>query len=197
MSNRDREREAEFIANWNEMVNFKLDEQNLRQPSFALFYAALESLLQSLNYDIDRLKSEFTSNDAERLYYIKFCAYIDSVYQLAGSNNKFYYFDLVNPGEILFWNFASFFYFLNVRIDANCFPLHAVPKKCFHVLKTLLNYLIYYEMVKKEVCTKANEFLTAYDDALEEHTELLKKNKEVESRAAEVSTPTINYLQTH
>lgn len=55
------------------------------------------------------------------------------------------------------------------------------------MLKTLLNYLIYYEMVKKEVCTKANEFLTAYDDALEEHTELLKKNKQIETRAAEVS----------
>lgn len=99
MSNRDREREAEFIANWNEMVNLKLDEHNLRQPSFNFFYNALESLLQSLNYDIDRLKSEFTSNDAERLYYIKFCAYIDSVYQLSGSNNNFYYFDLVNPGK--------------------------------------------------------------------------------------------------
>lgn len=55
------------------------------------------------------------------------------------------------------------------------------------MLKTLLNYLIYYEMVKKEVCTKANEFLTAYDDALEEHTELLKKNKQIETRATEVS----------
>lgn len=99
MSNRDREREAEFIANWNDMVNLKLDEQNLRQPSFNFFYNALESLLQSLNYDIHRLKSEFNSNDAERLYYIKFCAYIDSVYQLSGSNNNFYYFDLVNPGK--------------------------------------------------------------------------------------------------
>lgn len=99
MSNRDREREAEFIAHWNELVNLKLDEQNLRQPSFNFFYNALESLLQSLNYDIERLKNEFTGNDAERLYYIKFCAYIDSVYQLSGSNNNFYYFDLVNPGK--------------------------------------------------------------------------------------------------
>lgn len=55
------------------------------------------------------------------------------------------------------------------------------------MLKTLLNYLIYYEMVKKEVCSKSNELLTAYDDVLEEHTELLKKNKQIENRAAEVS----------
>lgn len=47
--------------------------------------------------------------------------------------------------------------------------------------------MIYYEMVKKEVCTKANEFLRAYDDALEEHTELLKKNKQIETRASEVN----------
>lgn len=104
MSSREREKdkEAKFIADWNDIMDFKLDEHNLRNPNFGFFYNALESLLQSLNYDIEKIKNENSDcNDAERLYYIKFCAYIDSVYQLSGSNNNFYYIDLINPGEIL------------------------------------------------------------------------------------------------
>lgn len=42
-------------------------------------------------------------------------------------------------------------------------------------------------MVKKEVCTKAKEYSTAYDDALAKNLELLKRNKDAETRAAEVN----------
>lgn len=101
MSRREHDKEFEFIANWNEFMKFKIDEQNLKKPNFQFFYGALESILRSLNYDIDKIKFNTSAPDSERIYYIKFCAYIDRFYKLSGSQNRFYFYDLINPGKFM------------------------------------------------------------------------------------------------
>lgn len=98
MSGREKDREIAFINDWNEIMDFKVDEGSLRTPTNYFIYHALESLLRSLNYDIECIKSEFNEHD-DILYYIKFCKYIDSLYQLSGANNRFYYYDLIHPGN--------------------------------------------------------------------------------------------------
>lgn len=91
-------KEAEFISQWNGLLDYKIDEHNLRRPNFQFFYSALESLLRSLNFDIDNAKNEALNNsDAERLYFIKFCGFVHRLYQLSDTNFNFFYLDLINP----------------------------------------------------------------------------------------------------
>lgn len=93
-------KEAEFITQWNGILDYKIDEQNLRRPNFQFFYNALESLLRRLNFNIDSAKSDATINgEAERLYFIKFCGFVQKLYQLSDASFNFYYFDLINPSK--------------------------------------------------------------------------------------------------
>lgn len=61
------------------------------------------------------------------------------------------------------------------------------PKKSFHVLKMLFNYLKYYEMVKQTICEKASDVLGSYNDALSANNALQIKNETAKKRAANVS----------
>lgn len=97
-------KEAEFITQWNGLLDYKIDEHNLRRPNFQFFYNALESLLRSLNFNIEKAKEEAAnSTDVDRTYYIMFCGFVHRLYQLSDSSFKFYYFDLINPSkEVVF-----------------------------------------------------------------------------------------------
>lgn len=93
-------KEAEFITEWNGLLDYKIDEQNLRRPNFQFFYNALESLLRSLNFNIDAAKEEAANSaDADRTYYIMFCGFVQRLYQLSDPKFSFYYFDLINPSK--------------------------------------------------------------------------------------------------
>lgn len=93
-------KEAEFISQWNGLLDYKIDEQNLRRPNFQFFYNALESLLRNLNFNINAAKSEaLGSSEAERMYFVKFCGFIHRLYQLSDSTFNFYYLDLINPSN--------------------------------------------------------------------------------------------------
>lgn len=93
-------KEAEFISQWNDLLDFKIDENNLRRPNFAFFYSALESLLRSLNFNIEEAKGEgFDGPEAERLYYIRFCGFVQRLYQSSDKTYNFYYLDLINPSK--------------------------------------------------------------------------------------------------
>lgn len=63
----------------------------------------------------------------------------------------------------------------------------SAPKKCAHVLKTLLNYLHYVEMVKKEVCESTDTMLDTYNDVLTEKTSLQTRNESAKQRSDTVS----------
>lgn len=99
---KEKDKEAEFITQWNGLLDYKIDEQNLRRPDFQFFYNALESLLRSLNFDIDSAKNEVINSEAERLYFIKFCGFVHRLYQLSDASFNFYYFDLLSPSKNIF-----------------------------------------------------------------------------------------------
>lgn len=93
-------KEADFSTQWNGLLDYKIDEQNLRRPNFQFFYSALESLLRSLNFNIDVAKTEAANSiDPDRTYYIMFCGFVQRLYQLSDPTFKFYFFDLINPSN--------------------------------------------------------------------------------------------------
>lgn len=65
--------------------------------------------------------------------------------------------------------------------------LFSDSKKCIHVLKMLLNYLKYYEMVKKEVTGEAKDVLNAYNTVLEEKNKLDMQHETIKQRSQRVS----------
>lgn len=94
-------KEAEFILQWNGLLDFKIDENSVRRPNFQFFYSALESLLRSLNFNIESARNEAMNNpDAERLYFITFCGFVHRLYQLSDETYNFYYLDLINPSML-------------------------------------------------------------------------------------------------
>lgn len=86
-----------LIDEWNAILDYKIDEANLRKPNFGFLYGTLESLLRHLNYDINAMKDSVAVADKERLYYIKFVAYVNRLYQLSDPSSRFYYMDLLEP----------------------------------------------------------------------------------------------------
>lgn len=93
-------KEQEFTTTWNGLLDFKIDEQNLRRPNFQFFYHALESLLRSLNFDIEAAKEKAKAHsDPDRAYFILFCSFVHRLYQLSEPSFNFYYFDLINPSK--------------------------------------------------------------------------------------------------
>ncbi|XP_031632194.1 kinetochore protein Nuf2-B [Contarinia nasturtii] len=158
-------KEAEFISQWNDLLEFKIDENSLRRPTFQFFYGALECLLRKLNFNIESAKNEAVNNiDAERLYFVRFCAFVQRLYNADQSFN-FFYLDLINP----------------------------TSKKSCHVLKMLFNYLKYYEMVKQTVCKNANDALQMYDEALANNQSLQIKNETAKTRAANMERQLCEY----
>lgn len=106
-------KEAEFITQWNGLLDYKIDEQSLRKPNFQFFYYALESLMRSLNFDIEAAKENSKEqSDPDRAYFIMFCSFVHRLYQLSDASFNFYYYDLVNPSESLFFLTFSVVYFV-------------------------------------------------------------------------------------
>lgn len=103
MATREREKEKMvFIEEWNEILDYKINEQNLRNPDFQFLYSALCSLLRSLNYDIESIKTTQTDDkDADISFKIRFCAGVNKLYQLS-NERPFSYLDLVSPSKYLF-----------------------------------------------------------------------------------------------
>lgn len=101
MRGREREKETIFVTDWNAIIEYKITEMNLRSPDFNFFYNALESLLRSLNVDIEALKDGVPARDFERLYQIKFCGYVNKLYKLYDPSFNFYYLDLLSPSKLM------------------------------------------------------------------------------------------------
>lgn len=89
----------EFVHEWNDIVAFKIHESDLHQPTFEFFYNALESLLRALNVNVDNLKKDLPEHDVERLFYIRFCQYVNRLYKLYDPTFNFFYFDLIHPSK--------------------------------------------------------------------------------------------------
>lgn len=88
-----------FIAEWNNIVEYKISENDVSRPTFDFFYKALESLLRSLNVNVDYMKENLPEGDADRTFYIRFCKYVNRLYKLSDVTFNFYFMDLINPSE--------------------------------------------------------------------------------------------------
>lgn len=98
-----------FVIAWNGLLDYKIDEQNLRKPNFNFMYNALESLLRKLNFNIELAKERAkTQNDPDRAYYIMFCAFVQRLVNLSDPTHNFHYFDLINPSKSFFTFSHSF-----------------------------------------------------------------------------------------
>lgn len=95
MSNKGKE--EKFINEWNEVLDYKIDEKSLRNPNFGFIFGALESILRHLNFDLNAIKE--MSSDNERIYYIKFCSIVNRLYQLSDDSFRFYYCDFLKPSK--------------------------------------------------------------------------------------------------
>lgn len=111
-------KESEFITQWNGLLDYKIDEQNLRRPNFQFFYCALESLMRSLNFDIETAKENAKEqSDPDRAYFIMFCTFIQRLYQLSDASFNFYYFDLMNPSKVSHTFFSFHIFQINFFIS--------------------------------------------------------------------------------
>lgn len=170
----------EFIQEWNNIVAFKISENDLKQPTFEFVYKALNALLRALNVNVEYMREDLPENDSERIFYIRFCKYVNRLYKLCDKSFNFYFMDLISPSKYhTTVNAMNIFH----SILLLSFP---APKKSCHVLKMLLNYLIFYEMTKKEVIEKANEHLTKYNEALRIKNDLETKIEKNKKRAQKV-----------
>lgn len=174
-----------FIHEWNDIVACQISENDLSHPTFDFFSKALESLLRALNVNVDYMKENLPEGDGERMFYIRFCKYINRLYKLCNPEHNFYFMDLINPSE----------YHTCTGQDSKCWYsiyqsliFHLAPKKSSHVLKVLLNYLKFYEMSKKEVIDKANAHLGKYNEALRIKNDLETKIERNKKRAQKVWT---------
>lgn len=188
---------AELITDWNMIIDYKITEKDLNQPTFDFFYNALESILLKLNVDINKIKESVPENDFERMYKNAFAQNVNWLYKLSSPTFNFFYLDLIKPSKRhthynctaierrpeLYW------------IVSNPYICIADKKKCTHVLKNLLNYLHYVEMVQNEIATQAENVLYEHDDALSKRNELQKTNQIIEEQIRNVK-PSIFAIQT-
>lgn len=95
----NRGKEIKFIGEWNDILDYKIEEENFRSPNQRFLCGALESLLRHLNYDVNAMRESIDDADKDRLFRIKFVEKVNRLYQLSDPSFHFYYFDLVEPSE--------------------------------------------------------------------------------------------------
>ena len=88
----------EFIHSWNEIIEFKIQKNDLKKPTCQFLFDALKAYLRRLNINVDKIRDQIENND-ERLQNIHFCQYVDKLYKISDSSNSFCYMDFVAPSE--------------------------------------------------------------------------------------------------
>lgn len=88
-----------FIQEWNDIVEYKMSENDLSHPTFEFFSKALDSLLRALNVNVDYMKENLPEGDEERVFHIRFCKHVNRLYKLNDPSFTFYFMDLINPSE--------------------------------------------------------------------------------------------------
>ncbi|CAD7078865.1 unnamed protein product [Hermetia illucens] len=133
---------AKFIADWNDIFDHKIKESDLQKPTELFVFNVLVDYLKKFSMDCAALINHKNSPNPEmrRQFRARFCAYIDHIYKISCAANNFVYYDFIKPS----------------------------PKKTTHMLKVLLNYYLYVEMLKKETVTLA-------DAKIKERNRLLDK----------------------
>ncbi|XP_053665713.1 coiled-coil domain-containing protein 186-like [Anopheles marshallii] len=122
---------AAFIEDWNSIVPFKIKAIDLEKPTEQFVYKAILHFFKLMHYDVSSYENMYSeSTETITSKRVELVARINYIYQLCSDSKQtsFFYIDLVKP----------------------------TGKKIVHLLKILLNYLFYINMVKESVQEKAN-----------------------------------------
>ncbi|XP_050076254.1 uncharacterized protein LOC126563652 [Anopheles maculipalpis] len=128
---------AVFIDDWNSIIPFKIKAIDLEKPTEQFVYKAILNFFKLLHYDVSSYENMYNESietlTAKR---VELVARINYIYQLCSDSKQtsFFYIDLVKP----------------------------TGKKIVHLLKILLNYLFYINMVKETVLEKAKSCVENY-----------------------------------
>ncbi|XP_055372227.1 putative leucine-rich repeat-containing protein DDB_G0290503 [Condylostylus longicornis] len=132
----------EFSIEWNNVMQLKIKESDLRIPNETILTNILLHYLEQFGFAINLLRERQSSENhsVRHNFKVNLCSYINHLYKLGNETSQpFTYFDLVNP----------------------------TPKKTYHVLKYLLNYLLFFNMMKVDVIdptiNKINEYKEIYN----------------------------------
>lgn len=104
---------------------------------------------------------------------------------MSNKSNNFYYFDLIQPRKytlFAFVLFPTFVYEHNLIFSYSFLE----PRKTLHVLTTLLNFFVYYKMVKKDVVDLANSKIKEYENIMETKSKFQCENEKAKLRAESV-----------
>uniref|UniRef100_A0A182NNC0 Kinetochore protein Nuf2 N-terminal domain-containing protein n=1 Tax=Anopheles dirus TaxID=7168 RepID=A0A182NNC0_9DIPT len=126
-----------FIDDWNSIIPFKIKAKDLEKPTEQFVYKAILHFFKLMHYDVSSYENMYSeSTEALTLKRVELVARINYIYQLCSDSKQtsFFYVDLVKP----------------------------TAKKIIHLLKILLNYLFYINMVKETVLDKANSCTEKY-----------------------------------
>ncbi|XP_035794428.1 uncharacterized protein LOC118467731 [Anopheles albimanus] len=128
---------AAFIEDWNSIVPFKIKAADLEAPTEHFLFKCVLNIFKLMHYDVSSYENMFSEPiDKLTMRRVEFVARINYIYQLCSDSKQtsFFYVDLVKP----------------------------TAKKVKHLLKILLNYLFYINMVKETVLEKANSCTERY-----------------------------------
>uniref|UniRef100_A0A182R9V4 Kinetochore protein Nuf2 N-terminal domain-containing protein n=1 Tax=Anopheles funestus TaxID=62324 RepID=A0A182R9V4_ANOFN len=128
---------AAFIDDWNSIVPFKIKAIDLEKPTEQFVYKAILHFFKLMHYDVSSYENMYSeSTETITAKRVELVARINYIYQLCSDSKQtsFFYIDLVKP----------------------------TGKKIVHLLKILLNYLFYINMVKESVQEKANSCTEKY-----------------------------------
>uniref|UniRef100_A0A182WCK6 Kinetochore protein Nuf2 N-terminal domain-containing protein n=1 Tax=Anopheles minimus TaxID=112268 RepID=A0A182WCK6_9DIPT len=121
---------AAFIDDWNSIVPFKIKAIDLEKPTEPFVFKAILHFFKLMHYDVSSYENMYNeSTETITAKRVELVARINYIYQLCSDSKQtsFFYIDLVKP----------------------------TGKKIVHLLKILLNYLFYINMVKESVQEKA------------------------------------------
>ncbi|XP_058123756.1 uncharacterized protein LOC131281531 [Anopheles ziemanni] len=150
-----------FIDDWNSIIPFKIKAADLEKPTEQFLYKAVLHIFKLMHYDVSIYEHMYTEGADTSTVKREFVARINYIYQLCSDSKQtsFYYVDLVKP----------------------------TAKKVIHLLKILLNYLFYINMVKETVLENANNCIENYFELNAKLNQEQAANEEKKIRACNMN----------
>ncbi|XP_059609217.1 puff II/9-1 protein-like [Phlebotomus argentipes] len=124
----------ELIEEWNKVMPM-INERQLLAPTEEFLITCCGNILNRVNLKVPQnLASE--DKELQKKARLKLCHMVDNLYKLSEKKNGFFYLDLLEPS----------------------------PKRTLHLLQNLLNYVLFYEMMKEEMMSKCKDKFARYEE---------------------------------
>uniref|UniRef100_A0A182P5Z7 Uncharacterized protein n=1 Tax=Anopheles epiroticus TaxID=199890 RepID=A0A182P5Z7_9DIPT len=154
---------AAFVDEWNSIIPFKIKAIDLEKPTEQFVYKSILHFLKLMHYDVSSYENMYNeSNETLTMKRVELVARINYIYQLCSDSKQtsFFYVDLVKPSKSSTVEPNSDYIDLLILTSFS----FIAGKKIIHLLKVLLNYLFYINMVKETVLAKANKCAEEYSE---------------------------------